>query len=188
MALLFLKVFSFMIYVLSPAFEPCVIVFFPSRLRHFQNMVFERINGFFWRQKSVSTQFVFDVGKQKKWLGAKSGRKGRYPINSMFWVLKYLVVWRDVSEYALSWWRMIRRRLFVFLISPKTSGKQMVMYHSWLTVLRCTNGTVATWLVFPKKQAIICFEVLWTRTTFVGFGLSWNTHTVDCFLLSGSYA
>ena len=65
MALFFFKLFSFMIYTLLHAFLPCVIAFFPFRLKHFQNMVFERINGFFSRQKSVSTQFVFDVREQK---------------------------------------------------------------------------------------------------------------------------
>ena len=45
----------------------------------------------------------------------------------------------------------------VFLISPKTSGKQMVVYHSEMTVLRRTNDKVATCPVFPKKQATICF-------------------------------
>ena len=39
MALLFFKVFSFTIYTLMHAFEPCVIAFFPFRLRHLQNMV-----------------------------------------------------------------------------------------------------------------------------------------------------
>ena len=66
MALLFFKVFSFMIYRLLHAFEPYVITFFPFRLRHLQNMVFERINGFFWQQKSLSTKFVFNVREEKK--------------------------------------------------------------------------------------------------------------------------
>ena len=70
----------------------------------------------------------------------------------------------------------------------KTTGKQMVVYHSELTILRCSGGTIATCPVFPKKQAIICLEVLRARVTFVGFGSSWNTQTVDCCLLSGSYA
>lgn len=30
------------------AFEPVVIKFLPHRLRHFQNMVFERVSGYFW--------------------------------------------------------------------------------------------------------------------------------------------
>ena len=40
---------------------------------------------------------------------------------------------------------------------------------------------------FPNKQAIICLEVLRERATFNGFGSSWNTHTVDYCLLSGSW-
>jgi len=47
--------------------------------------------------------------------------------------------------------------LFVFRISPKTSGKQIVVYHS--------NVKVATWPVLPRKQATICFEELFPRTT-----------------------
>ena len=45
-ALLFFKVFSFMIYTLLHAFEPCVIAFFPFRLRHLKNMVFSNYVGF----------------------------------------------------------------------------------------------------------------------------------------------
>ena len=58
-----------------------------------------------------------------------------------------------------------------------------------LTIHRPTmlSGTVATWPVLPKKHAIICFEVLLPRTTFVGFGSSSKTHTVDCCFVSGSY-
>ncbi|GFT74702.1 hypothetical protein NPIL_168241 [Nephila pilipes] len=37
-----------------------------------------------------------------------------------------------------------------------------------------------------KKQAIICFDVLLPRTTFVVFASSWKTHTVDCCFVSGS--
>ena len=48
--------------------------------------------------------------------------------------------------------------------------KQMILYYSELTVLRCSSGTIAICPVFPKKQAIICWEVLRARATFVGFG------------------
>ena len=52
-------------------------------------------------------------------------------------------------------------------------GKQMVAYHTELTVLRCSSGTIASYLVFSKKkQAIICLEVLRARVNFVGFGSS----------------
>ena len=36
---------------------------------------------------------------------------------SMYWVLKNAVVWADVWELELSWWRVIRFRRLVFLIS-----------------------------------------------------------------------
>ena len=45
----------------------------------------------------------------------------------------------------------------VFLISCKIIGKQMVVYHIELPVLRCSSGTIATFPVFSKKQAIICW-------------------------------
>ena len=47
------------------------------------------------------------------------------------------------------------------------------------------NVPTATCPVFPKTN---CLELLRARTTFVGFGSSGNTHTVNCYLLSGSYA
>ena len=55
-----------------------------------------------------------------------------------------------------------------FFISPKTSSKQIIVYHSELTFLRCTNGTIETAPVFPKKQSTIWFEVIRAQTTFVG--------------------
>ena len=127
-------------------------------------------------------------GNKKKLFGAKLGLSGGWLIKSMFWVRKNIVVWADVWELALSWWRVIRLWQLVFLISWKATGKQMVVYHTELTGLCCSSGAIATCTVFSKKQAIICLEVLRARTTFVGFGSSWNTHTVDCCLLSDSYA
>ena len=126
-------------------------------------------------------------GNKKKSFGAKSRLYGGWIIKSMFWMLKNAVFWADVWEIPFWWWRVIRLRRLVFLISCKTTGKQMVVYHSELTVLRCSSGTIATCPVVPKKQAIICLEVLRARANFVGFGSSWNTHTVVCCLLSSSY-
>ena len=116
------------------------------------------------------------TGEKKKSFGAKSGLYGGWLIKSMFWMLKNAVVWADVWEPALSWWRVIHLLRLVFLISWKTTGKQMIAYHLELTVLRCSSGTIATCQVFPKKQAIICLEALRARATFAGFGSSWNTH------------
>ena len=48
----------------------------------------------------------------------------------------------------------------VFLISRKTTVKQMFVYHSELTVLRCSSCTIAPCPVFPKKHSIICLKVL----------------------------
>ena len=87
----------------------------------------------------------------------------------------------DVWELALSWWRVIRLRRLVFLISWKTAGKQMVVYHSGLTVLHCSSGTIATCPIFLKKQAIIYLEALCARATFVGFGSSWNIQSITVY-------
>ena len=55
-----------------------------------------------------------------------------------------------------------------------------MVYHSELTVLRCSSGTVATWAVLPKKQSTICFEVIFLQTIFDRFG-SGSRWTVDLF-------
>ena len=85
---------------------------------------------------------------------------------------------------ALAWWTMFRRLLFVFRISPKTSGEQIVVNHSELTVLRCSSGTAATWPVLQKNQATICNEVILPQPTFVGFSLDSKSHSVDCCFVS----
>ena len=47
---------------------------------------------------------------------------------------------------------MFRLRRLVFLISWKTTSTQMVVYHSELTVLRCSSGTIVICPVFQKKK------------------------------------
>ena len=127
-------------------------------------------------------------GNKENSMGAKPGLYGGWAINSPFWPVKKAPVWLDVWEFALSWCTVIRLLLFVFRISAKILGKQIVVYHSKLTVLRCSSGTVATWPAFQKKLATICFEVIFQQTTFVGFGWDSKTHTVDYCFVSGLYA
>ena len=103
---------------------------------------------------------------------SKSGLYGGWLMKSMFWVLNNAVVWTDMWELSLSRWRVIRLRRLVFPISWRTTAKQIVVYHSELTVLRCSSGTIAKCTVFPKKQVIICLEVVRVRPIFVGFGSS----------------
>ena len=93
----------------------------------------------------------FTYGNKKRSFGAKSGLYCGWLIKSMFWVLKHAVVWSDVWELTLSFWRVIRFRRFVFLISWQATGKQMVVYHTELAVLHCSSGTIATCPVFTKK-------------------------------------
>ena len=76
----------------------------------------------------------------------------------------------------------------VFQIPPTDFGKLIVVYHSILNALCFSNDNVTTWLVLPKKQTTICFDLILARTTCVGFCLSWKTHTIDCCFVSDSYA
>ena len=80
--------------------------------------------------------------------------------NSTFWPVRKALVWADVWELTLAWWTMMRNPLLFFWNSPKTLGKQIVVYHSELPVLWCSSGTVATWPVLQKTQVTFCFEVL----------------------------
>ena len=91
----------------------------------------------------------FTYGNKKKSFGAKSGLYGGWLIKSISWEHKNAVVWAVVWELALSWWRVFRFRRLVFLISWQTTGKQVVVYNSELTGLRCSSGTIA-----------ICFQRL----------------------------
>ena len=67
----------------------------------------------------------------------------------------------ECSKICESSYCRIRLRRLVFLISWKTTGKQMVMYHSELTVLHCSCGTIATCPVFPKKTGDHLFCSMW---------------------------
>ena len=187
MALLFFKIFPIKIYTLSHAFEAIVEALLPL-WGIFTTCILNASTASSGVEKRWALILFFTYGNKKKSFGAKSGPYGEWLIKLMFWVLKNVVVWADVWQLALSWWRVIRLQRLVFLISCKTTGKQMFVYHTELIVLHGSSGTIATCPVFPKKHAIIRLEELRARTTFVGFGSSWNTHTVDCCLLSGSYA
>ena len=65
--------------------------------------------------------------------------------------------------------RCVRARIVVVKSDPSSAvGFPDFLEDNWqtntyvpdLTVLRCSSGTMATCPVFPKKQAIICLEVL----------------------------
>ena len=125
-------------------------------------------------------------GNKMKSFGAKSGLYGRWHIKSMFWVLKNVVVWADVWELPLSWWRAICLQRLVFLISWKTTGKQIVVFHSELTVLRCSSGTIATCPVFPKKtgdhllRSALCLKHLYSWLLFIFGLLDVNPRFITC--------
>ena len=77
--------------------------------------------------------------------------------------------------------RYVRARIVVVKSDPSSAvGFPDFLEDNWqtndcvpeLTVLHCSSGTIAKCLVFPKKQAIICLELLRARATYVGFGSS----------------
>ena len=123
-----------------------------------------------WRRKSLTTHFVFlffwYVGIKPMSMGAKSGLYGEGPINSTFWPVNKTLVWAHIVMLNNDSSSLVLFSNF----SEDKQGKQIVVYRLELTVQRCSSETVATWSVLPKKQATICFEVIFPQTTFVGFG------------------
>ena len=150
---MFFKIFAIKIYTLLHSFEPFVEALLPFWLRNLQNMYSERIKCLFRCWNLLTSHFIFHVWEYGGW------------------VLKNAVIWAVVWALALSWWRVNRLRRLVFL---RTTDKQMVLYHSELTILHSSSGTITTYPVFTKKQANMCLEVLSARANFVGFGSSWN--------------
>ena len=118
--------------------------------------------------------------KRSHWVLSQAVRG--WPIKLTFWPVKKALVSADVWVLALSRWTMIRLLLFVFKISPKTSATVVPLRIDRL------SGTVATWSVLQKKQATICFEVIFPQTQFAGFDSSSKTYTEVCCFVSGSYA
>ena len=122
----------------------------------------ERINRFFRCQKTLTSHF-FTFGNKKE-------------VIRIFWVLKNAVVWAYVWDLALSWWIHLRR--FVFLITWKTTGKEMVV-----TVLHCSR-------IFSAFLSTNRHEPLFKRlTNCVGFNTNkffWqsNVHAMyECMLV-----
>lgn len=77
---------------------------------------------------------------------------------------------------------MIRCFRILFRISSVVS-RQTVEYHSAFTIYLSIGATPAIGPVLRKKNAVTFFELLRERTTFVGFGLLWNTHTIDYYFV-----
>ena len=139
---------------------------FPLRLRHLQNKVFEHSNSIFWWRKTLTTHFIMMYGNKEKSLGAKSGLYGGGPINSTFWPVNMALIWADVWELALPRWTMICLLLFVFRMSPKVLGKQIVVYQSELTVIfeslsNCARSDETKSLLRPGVHAKL--NVCWCK-------------------------
>ena len=155
---MFFKIFPIKIYTLLHAFEPIVRALLPLWLRYLQNIHSERINLFFKCRKTLTSYFIFTYGNKNKSFGLKSGLYGGWLIKPMFWTVINAVVGADVWELILSFSTAIRLRQLVFLISWKTTGKQMIVHHSELTFLRYSSGTIEHVQFFRKnRRAWKCF-------------------------------
>ena len=123
------------------------------------------------------------LGNVKKSLGLRSGLYGGWSRISTFSCFKYSIVWRALYELALSWCRMMRRFELDFRSSAMTCGKQTVVYHSALTVLRSSSAIVATWPVFSNERG---HHLLWSASRTNNFSRLWLVlKDPDCRLLFG---
>lgn len=84
----------------------------------------------------------------------------------------------DVWEVALPSCR-VRLQDLIFLLSCRTTDKDVVVDDSEFSALRCSGGMNATRPVFLKKEKKTVFKVFRARTTFVGLGSFLNIHTVE---------
>lgn len=173
-------------------YSPLWSIHFCVRLRQFSQH-------FFYSDWNISKTCILNVsssGVESRWPRSSffTGGKKKKLLGAKWWMANHFDVltgqilrdvWADVWELVLSWWRKILCRWMFFLISSKTSGKRIAAHHSELLILRLSRGTVVTCPFIPKPQVTICFEVLIVRTSVVGFGSSWMTHTVDFCLFSG---
>lgn len=67
-----------------------------------------------------------------------------------FCAQKFIFFSRCMKARINSWWRVIRLRRLIFVISWKITGKPMVVCHSKFTVLRCSSGMVGQVRFFQK--------------------------------------
>ena len=114
------------------------------------------------RKILVSVIHFWFKGIKTKSLGAKSGLYTGWAINLIFWLFRKSFFFETMSEcshchgeelYAFPAFSEFLRRLLA----------NKVVYYSELTVLRCSNATVTTWLVMPKIEATICFAFCWNN-------------------------
>ena len=150
-------------------------VYFCMRLNqlseHFSTLIEVSPKHKFWTHQPASSAvekrwpliLFLTYGNKKKSFGAKWGLYGGWLIKSMFWVLKNAVVWADMWELAF----VIRFRRLVLLISWKTTDKQMVVYHSELTIHQ--------W--FLEQQLIL--DDLHDIRLGANYDLGWIHHTID---------
>ena len=97
------------------------------------------------------------------------------------------VVLADQKDAYLS--RYVRVRIAMVnndsfsLVRFSNFAKEIVMYHSKLTVLRCSSGTVATWPVLLKKQVCICFVVVFPQQLSLDLDRIRRLILLFCFVL-----
>jgi len=121
--LLYFKVLSNKIYTLLDALKLIVESLFPRPLRHLQKWFLNASTDFSADENCWLRIFLLMCKNKKNSLGAKLGLYGRWPINSTFWPVKKALVLADVCELLLSWCTGNCLLLFVYRISPKTSGR-----------------------------------------------------------------
>ena len=96
-------------------------------------------------------------------------------------------------ELKLLWWRVIRLRRLVFLISWRTIGKQMVVHHSELTVLpsssektgdhllgcaSCASNFCWIWLILkhPYNRLLFTFGLMSVNPKFRSYAIVFLEH------------
>ena len=75
---------------------------------------------------------------------------------------------------------------FSWFLRRQLANKWLCTTENWLFCVVLVIRLRDVQFFRKNNQAIICLEGLRAQATFVGFGSSWSTHTVDCCLFSGS--
>lgn len=120
------------------------------RLRHFQNMVFERISRLFWRWKSVTTYFCCQSQNKTKSFGAKLGlwRMSCNPGTENFACLRTSL---DESE--------TRRKYYLSFLYSKTclsmSHKNVLLIHRRIFARLSTR-----WCLIICMSSLLTFKEL----------------------------
>ena len=148
-----------------------------------KNMHSERINRFFRCRKTLTSSFYVRCHSVPSWDYTTDDSSNRcFECSKM---LLYEPMCERSHCRGDEW--SVFGGWYSWFLGRQLANKWLCTTQNWLF---CVVLAVRLQRVqfFRKKQEIICLEVLRVRATFIGLGSSWNTHTVDCCLLSVSYA